>query len=134
MISPARSWREFPQRYRLEAEKCTKCGKVHYPPRVACMQCGAKTFKTIVLPREGKIVTFTVVRVPPAGFTEQTPLPIALVEVMDGVRLMVQIGDVADPEQIEIGMPVRLEFRRISWDGDAGLIFYGHKAVPDLGA
>ena len=53
---------------------------------------------------------------------------------MDGVRLMVQIGDVADPEEIEIGMPVRLEFRRISWDGDAGLIFYGHKAVPDLGA
>jgi hypothetical protein len=26
-------------------------------------------------------------------------------------------------------MPVRLEFRRISWDGEAGLIFYGHKAV-----
>ena len=28
-----------------------------------------------------------------------------------------------------VTMPVRLEFRRISWDGNAGLIFYGHKAV-----
>jgi len=132
MISPGRSWREFPQRYRLEAAKCTVCGKVHYPPRAACSQCGARTFETIVLPRDGKVVTFTVVRVPPAGFTEQTPLPIALVELAEGVRVMVQIGDVADPESLEIGMPVRLEFRRVCWDGEAGVIFYGHKAVPAL--
>jgi uncharacterized OB-fold protein len=129
MISPGRSWREFPQRYRLEAAKCETCGKIHYPPRVACSKCGGTTFENITLPREGKVVTFTIVRVPPAGFTEQTPLPIAIVELMDGVRIMVQIGDLADPSELEIGMPVRLEFRRISWDGEAGLIFYGHKAV-----
>jgi uncharacterized OB-fold protein len=129
MISPGRSWREFPQRYRLEAAKCEACGKIHYPPRVACSKCGGTTFENITLPREGKVVTFTIVRVPPAGFTEQTPLPIAIVELMDGVRIMVQIGDLADPSELEIGMPVRLEFRRISWDGEAGLIFYGHKAV-----
>jgi uncharacterized OB-fold protein len=71
-----------------------------------------------------------VVRVPPAGFTDQSPLPIALVELANGCRVMAQIGDVADPAEIEIGMPVRLEFRRISADGEAGVIFYGHKAVP----
>ena len=129
MISPGRSWREFPQRYRLEAAKCEACEKIHYPPRVVCSKCGGSTFENIALPREGKVVTFTIVRVPPAGFTEQTPLPIAIVEVMDGVRIMVQIGDLEDPSELEMGMPVRLEFRRISWDGDAGLIFYGHKAV-----
>jgi len=129
MISPGRSWREFPQRYRLEAAKCEACEKIHYPPRVVCSKCGGSTFENITLPREGKVVTFTIVRVPPAGFTEQTPLPIAIVEVMDGVRIMVQIGDLEDPAELEIGMPVRLEFRRISWDGEAGLIFYGHKAV-----
>jgi hypothetical protein len=129
MISPARAWREFPQRYRLEAAKCSDCEKVHYPPRVACSNCGGTAFENIVLPRDGKVVTFTIVRVPPAGFTEQTPLPIALVELMEGVRIMVQIGDLADPAELEIGMPVRLEFRRISWDGEAGVIYYGHKAV-----
>jgi uncharacterized OB-fold protein len=129
MISPGRSWREFPQRYRLEAAKCTSCKKVLYPPRVVCPSCKGAEFETVVLPRDGKVVTFTVVRVPPAGFTEQTPLPIALVELMEGVRVMVQVGDLADPEELQIGMPVRLEFRRISWDGEAGLIFYGHKAV-----
>ena len=129
MISPARSWREFPQRYRLEAARCEGCEKVLYPPRVVCPGCGGRNFETTVLPREGKVVTYTVVRVPPAGFTEQTPLPIAIVELEGGVRLMVQVGDLADPNELEIGMPLRLEFRRISWDGEAGLIFYGHKAV-----
>jgi len=132
MFSPARAWREFPQRYRLEAEKCTKCGKIHYPPRLVCSECNAREFVPVVLPREGKVVTYTIVRVPPAGFTEQTPLPIALVELSNGVRLMVQIGDIEDPESVEIGMPVRLEFRRVSWDGEAGVIFYGHKAVKAL--
>ena len=129
MISPARSWREFPQRYRLEAARCTSCGKVLYPPRVVCPSCRSTEFENVVLPRTGKVVTCTVVRVPPAGFTEQTPLPIALVELTEGVRVMVQVGDLADPSELEIGMPVRLEFRRISWDGEAGVIYYGHKAV-----
>jgi len=129
MFSPARAWREFPQRYRLEAATCNECSKVLYPPRLVCPACGGREFTTETLPRDGKVVTYTVIRVPPAGFTEQTPLPIALVELDNGVRLMVQIGDVEDPETVEIGMPVRLEFRRVSWDGEAGVIFYGHKAV-----
>ena len=130
MFSPARAWREFPQRYRLEASQCSVCSKVLYPPRVACPACGGREFATVTLPRTGKILTFTVVRVPPAGFTEQSPLPIALVELENGIRVMVQIGDVENPDTLHIGMPVRLEFRRISWDGEAGVIFYGHKAVP----
>ena len=129
MFSPARAWREYPQRYRLEAAKCSGCSKILYPPRLVCPECGGRTFTEETLPRDGKIVTYTVIRVPPAGFTEQTPLPVALVELTNGVRLMVQIGDVEDPETLETGMPVQLEFRRISWDGEAGVIFYGHKAV-----
>ena len=129
MFSPARAWREYPQRYRLEAAKCSKCSKILYPPRLVCPECGGRDFTEETLPRDGTVVTYTVIRVPPAGFTEQTPLPLALVELTNGVRLMVQIGDVEDPETLEIGIPVRLEFRRISWDGEAGVIFYGHKAV-----
>jgi len=129
MFSPAIAWREYPQRYRLEAARCTGCGKVLYPPRVVCPACRCRTFETVTLPREGKVVTFTAVRVPPTGFTEQSPLPIALVELANGVRVMVQIADVADVSTLEMGMPVRLEFRRINSDGEAGVIFYGHKAV-----
>ena len=130
MFSPARAWREFPHRSRLEASQCEGCSKILYPPRLVCPSCGGREFTDVTLPRDGKILTFTVVRVPPAGFTEQTPLPIALVELENGARIMVQIGDVENPDTLDIGMPIRLEFRRVSWDGEAGVIFYGHKAVP----
>jgi uncharacterized OB-fold protein len=101
-----------------------------YPPRVVCPACGGREFSNVELPRTGKVVTFTVVRVPPAGFTEQTPLPIALVELANGIRVMVQVGDLSNPADLRIGMPVRLEFRKIRSDGEAGVILYGHKAVP----
>jgi len=71
MTFPARMWREFPQRYRLEAAQCEGCQKVLYPPRTSCPKCGGENFSTVVLPKNGKIVTYTIVRVPPAGFTEQ---------------------------------------------------------------
>lgn len=129
MFSPARAWREYPQRYRLEAARCDDCGKVLYPPRVICPECRGRSFTTVVMPRTGKVVAGTVVRVPPSGFADQAPLPIALVELTNGVRLMVQVGDLADPAELVEGLAVRLEFRRISSDGEAGVIFYGHKAV-----
>jgi uncharacterized OB-fold protein len=100
MFTPAIAWREYPQRYRLEAARCTRCGKILYPPRAVCPACRATDFETVALPRDGKVVTYTVVRVPPAGFTDQTPLSIALVELSNGVQVMVQIADVADPSTL----------------------------------
>ncbi|MCH8837515.1 MAG: transcriptional regulator, partial [Candidatus Marinimicrobia bacterium] len=37
--------REVPQRYRLEAGKCTGCGKLHFPPRLVCDGCGSQEFE-----------------------------------------------------------------------------------------
>ncbi len=50
-------------------------------------------------------------------------------ELDEGVRLTCQVVDVP-PADVRTGMPVRLEFRRIQEDGEAGVIAYGHKAVP----
>ena len=33
-------------------------------------------------------------------------------------------------EEVKIGMPVKLEFRRSHMEGHKGVINYGHKAVP----
>ncbi len=130
MDSPARAWREFGQRYRLEAAACAACGQVSYPPRSVCPGCRGREFSTVVLPRRGRIVTSTVVRVPPAGFADQSPLPIALIELENGVRTMLQVTDAVDLDRLDPGVEVRLEFRRVRSDGEAGVILYGHKAVP----
>ena len=69
-LTTARYWREVPQRYRMEAGKCTACGEVHFPPRRVCMKCGKQEFETVVLPDTGTVETYTVIRVAPDEFTE----------------------------------------------------------------
>jgi len=128
-LNPARVAREFPSRYRLEAARCSACGHVVYPARLVCPACRATKLAPVALAPEGKVVTFTVIHVPPAEFKGQSPYVLAVVELTGGVRLTCQVADV-DPAAVKTGMPVRLEFRRIQEDGEAGVIAYGHKAVP----
>lgn len=129
MSTSARYWREIPQRYRLEAGKCSKCGKVHYPPRLICNECKGREFETVELPRDGKLLTYTVIHVAPPGLADETPFAVGVVELDNGVRLMSQIMDTPH-DKIQVGMPLRLEFRRIRKDGHSGILCYGHKAVP----
>ena len=106
-MPPARQWRSYPQTYRLEAGRCKGCGKVFFPPRLVCDSCRGREFETFRMKRTA----------------------VGIVEMDDGVRLTTQIVD-ADLEEVKIGMPVKMEFRRIYEEGDAGTICYGVKAVP----
>ena len=81
------------------------------------------------LPNTGKVVTYTVIRVQPTEQADLAPYAVGLVELDNGVRLECQVVD-CDFEQLEVGTPVKLEFRRIQEDTEAGMIHYGHKAVP----
>lgn len=127
MISP-RYHREVPQRYRLEAGKCKQCGNISFPPRLVCPKCKSQTFETVKLSREGKILTFTIIRVGPDKFSKETPYVVAIIELNDGVRLTAQVAD-CDVDKVEIGNKVKLVFRKIQDEGKSGLHCYGYKAV-----
>lgn len=124
----ARYHREIPRRYRLEAGKCETCGNIDFPPRLVCSKCKGRKFATIALNNEGKILTFTVVRVGSDKFSKETPFAVGIVELNDGVKVTAQIADV-DPDELKIGQRVKLVFRRIQEDGKAGILCYGYKAV-----
>ncbi len=128
MPSP-RYWREIPSRYRLEATRCAACGRVSYPPRPVCPACCGTESQTLELSHEGRVVTYTVVHVPPGDFLMEAPYVLAVVETPEGARMMIQVVD-CDPAAVEIGMPVALEFRLIRKEGKSGILCYGHKAVP----
>lgn len=127
MPSP-RYWREIPQRYRLEAGKCKGCGKIFFPPRLVCNKCGSQDFEKVTLPENGKIITFTIIRVAPQQFEAEVPYAIAIVELENGVKITTQVVD-CKPEDIEIGKQVKLLFRKVQEEGKTGIILYGYKAV-----
>lgn len=129
MPNPARYWREIPQRYRLEAGKCKSCGEIYFPPRRICARCRARAFETVALKDEGKLLAHTVIRVGPSQFSDQTPYAVGIVELDDGVRITAQIVD-CDFKDLTAGLRLKIEFRRIQKQGDAGILCYGYKCVP----
>ena len=129
MSTTARYWREIPQRYRLEANKCQNCRLTFFPPRLVCPQCGKKELESTRLAETGKIVSYTIIRVPPHQFVDQAPYAVGIVELDDGVRLTAQIVD-CEFEDLKIGQKVKIEFRKIFEEGKAGIICYGYKFVP----
>jgi uncharacterized OB-fold protein len=130
MPTPSRPWREYPQRYRYEAGKCTNCGFVCFPPRQVCPQCGNREFGKTTLAGAGRVLTYTIIRVAPGPFEDQAPYAAGIAELDDGVRLTAQIVD-CDFEKLAVGLRVKIEFRKLSEDGDAGVIHYGYKFVPE---
>ncbi len=124
----ARYHRETPQRYRLEAGKCSGCSGISFPPRIVCPACGGRKFETVKLSEDGKLITHTVVRVASDRFSQETPFSVGIIELNDGVRITAQIAD-ADPDELRPGQKVRMVFRKIQEDGRSGILCYGYKAI-----
>ena len=115
------SWRLRNSRYTLTGTKCS-CGKMYMPPRAVC-ECGNSDLKPVIFSGRGEIVSNTEIHIGPAGFERNTPYNIALIKLEEGP---VVSGVVVD-KKIEIGQKVRSVFRRLTVDGDEGLINYGFK-------
>jgi uncharacterized OB-fold protein len=91
----------------LLIQRCGACGLLRHPPRPACASCGSFDWDTVTSSGRGTVYSFVVMHHPQIpGF--DYPLPIAVVELEEGTRL---VGDLigVDPADIRIGMPVVAE-------------------------
>lgn len=121
-------WRNIPQYYRLVAKRCKKCGTVYYPPVVKC-KCGSRELEDIELPKEGRLLEYTVLHQVGTDFLKQKPLIVGLVELTNGIRVTGQIVDVK-LDKLAPGVKVEAVFRRVVVDGKHGLVMYGYKFRP----
>ena len=129
-----RFWREIQSRYNLIGTKCGNCGKVDFPPRSVCPDCGRKSvgkMQTYKLGGKGTVVTHTTIYDAPSQFDMQKPYVMAIIQMDEGVRLTSQLINVK-PDDVKIGMKVQASFRRLGQDGDAGVIHYGYKFRPAI--
>ncbi len=119
-------WRERDQNLRLYGAQCNACGACHYPARLICLQCGARDdFSTVrMVDRPGKVFTYTMDYL--AG-TVDVPLTVAVVDFIDGGRMVGMVTDV-DVAEVSVGMPVSLSFRKVGTSG--GIHNYYWKFTP----
>ena len=128
-MSVPRYWRETKYRYRLIGQICEDCGQMTFPRTGICSACSSSKLEEMGLSDTGFVVSWTVVRNPPAEFEKYSPYVVALVELNDGVRVLSQLVDVI-PNEVKIGMKVEAAFRRVKEDGQSGIIEYGYKFRP----
>jgi len=94
---------------KLLGAKCQKCGKVHLPPRPLCDSCLSKEFDWTVIPKKGKLLTYTVIHIAPAQFQEMAPYAMGIVELGKDLRLPGMIHG-TPLDQIKVGMELAIEF------------------------
>ena len=105
------------------ARKCIKCGELHLATVYFCKKCGSKGFSNSTIKGTGKIVTYTIMTVPPAGFEDLTPYAWVVMELDDTSELMSPIrisgflANIQKPEDLPIGTAVKV----VSFD-DRGIV------------
>jgi len=103
------SFYKFCAEKKLMGVKCTRCKKITVPPRTVCPHCGNTDQIWTELPNRGRLVTYTVIHVPPPQFEALAPYAICIVELTDGVRLPGMVKNVK-LENLKIGMELKTEF------------------------
>ncbi|MBK5288335.1 MAG: OB-fold domain-containing protein [Acidimicrobiia bacterium] len=104
--------------------KCAECGTINTPPSIhpTCIACGGAKLEPVPLDRHGRVHTFVINQTMPAPFV--APLPIAVVDLDDGARIMLQV--VGDGTDLAIDDEVDLVLRRYAHE--RGVPVYGYKA------
>jgi uncharacterized OB-fold protein len=91
------------------ARKCTKCGELHLATVYYCKNCGNKGFEDSILKGDGKVVTYTIMTVPPAGFENLAPYAWVVMELDDSsIRVSGFLGKISTPEDLPIDTPVKI--------------------------
>ena len=93
---------------RLEGTRCTKCDVLYFPPRANCKEClSDNNIEYLDFSGEGRILSFSEVQVPPAGFERFAPYTVCVIDLKEGGRLVAWIDP--DEEPLKIGESVNVK-------------------------
>ena len=125
-ISSSAQWRDRNQIFPLHGLKCRACGGIHYPPQRVCPQCQTKDqFDDVRLSdKKGKIFTFSADNL---CTRLEAPRVTAIVDFEGGGRMATIMTDRV-LEEIEVGMPVEMSFRKLA--SQDGIHNYFWKSIP----
>jgi len=110
----------------IQAYKCKKCGKVHYPFHDRCMACKGRDFEVIKPQGKAKLLAYTQIFNLPWGF-DQRFLIIGVAEFENGVKAMGQIN-ASSLDGLKTGMAVEPSWEPIRQQ--YGEDVYGIKYTP----
>ncbi len=107
-------------------KKCKKCGKLQHPDHLRCLQCRNTIFNTIESSGDCQLLTYTILKAPPAEFRDKKAYAIGVVEFANGVRAL---GQLTAMENLKVGMKLKPIYEKIT-DNLDGEEVLGIKYTP----
>ena len=106
---------------KLMLPRCSDCNRVHWYPRVICPFCHSMNIEWVEATGKGTIHTFAVQHnrgLVARGWSDEVPYVSAYIDLAEGDRMLTVLKgvDPNDPESIEIGGAVQIEFEEASED------------------
>src|SRR5690349_20183448 len=77
----------------VEVLKCDACGALDAGPREICPACHEPALKPEAVEGVGKVLTWTIIRRPPAAFRAEGAYAVAVVELDAGVKVTGRLED-----------------------------------------
>jgi uncharacterized OB-fold protein/acyl dehydratase len=89
----------------LRIQRCKRCQTLRHPPRPMCGRCQSIEWDWLVSKGAGQVYSYVVMHYPPIpGY--DFPLPVALIELDEGTRLVANVAG-CKPGDVRIGMRVQ---------------------------
>ena len=92
--------------------RCKDCGAAVFGPAIFCQSCTSTDLEPVDLGSEGILYSFTIVRIPPAGWPGPVPYVLGQVELPLGPQVLAEVID-CEHGDLKIGMAVEMTLQAV---------------------
>ncbi len=109
---------------RLMGTRCSQCGLHFFPPRAHCCKCLTSSMDWFEVKGEGRLVTYSTLQYAPAGFQEDLPYTIGLLDY-GGYKVFGRLSQSVKKDHLHVGMRMKAAVRRTT----RGQLTYAFEAL-----
>jgi len=113
--------------------RCRECGVCVFGPATFCRSCTSLDVEPADLGDAGTLYSYTIVRIPPAGWPGQVPYILGQVELPSGPQVLAEVIG-CEESALSIGMPVKLAIQAVQPEEGAEKLVYKWRPAADRAA
>ena len=88
----------------MEWKKCEKCGFLQHPTHARCLKCKGQHFSHEKAMGDATLLTYTILKAPPAEFRNKDSYILGVVEFENGIKAL---GQIKFEGKLEVGMKMK---------------------------
>ena len=91
-------------------KKCKNCGFLQHNTHLRCLKCKNKKFENIEATGSCRLLTYTILKAPPAEFHNKSSYTLGVVEFENGIKAL---GQISSQDNLKTGMRLKPVYQKI---------------------